>query len=280
MTDGFTPRSNGLIPDGLDATLVLLRHGESEWIVEGRFQGRSETPLSPVGRRQAELAGRRLATPHAAPALPVPLGAPRVIVHSPLRRTTETAEALVDALGATGTATGGATVRPDDAFAEIGQGDWEGRFHSEIAERWGEALAGWRRTPTEVWAPGGESLADVQARVRPGLSALLGALADGTAQGSLDRPMVTGYGSATPPSHPWAILVGHDGVFKVTMLTLFDLPLERFWMFSMALCGITVIELRAGRPVLRAHNLTEHLAPLLDERAREEADRRQRTGAL
>jgi len=35
-----------LIPEGLDATLVLLRHGESEWIVEHRFQGQAETPLS------------------------------------------------------------------------------------------------------------------------------------------------------------------------------------------------------------------------------------------
>ena len=56
-----------LIPEGLDATLVLLRHGESEWIVEHRFQGQAETPLSDAGRRQAALAGERLARPHASP---------------------------------------------------------------------------------------------------------------------------------------------------------------------------------------------------------------------
>ena len=38
-----------LIPDGLDATLVLVRHGESTFITEGRFQGQAETPLSPTG---------------------------------------------------------------------------------------------------------------------------------------------------------------------------------------------------------------------------------------
>ena len=47
-----------LIPDGLDATLVLVRHGESTFIVEGRFQGQAESPLSPTGRRQAALVGR------------------------------------------------------------------------------------------------------------------------------------------------------------------------------------------------------------------------------
>ena len=41
-----------LVPDLLDATLVLVRHGESEYIVEGRFQGQAETPLSPAGLRQ------------------------------------------------------------------------------------------------------------------------------------------------------------------------------------------------------------------------------------
>ena len=66
------------------------------------------------------------------------------------------------------------------------------------------------------------------------------------------------------------------------LLTLFDLPLERFWMWSFDLCGISVIEIRAGRPVVRAMNLTEHLAPLLDEEAAAEATRRseRRSGAL
>ena len=79
---------------------------------------------------------------------------------------------------------------------------------------------------------------------------------------------------------PWSVVVGHDGLFKVLLLTLFDLPLDRFWMWSFELCGITVIEFRAGRPVVRAVNLTEHLAPLLDEAAQEASEERERSGAL
>jgi broad specificity phosphatase PhoE len=82
-------------------------------------------------------------------------------------------------------------------------------------------------------------------------------------------------------------VVGHDGVFKVALLTLFDLPLERFWMWSMDLCAITVIEFRAGRPVLRAHDLTAHLAPLEADRGAvaagapaDVAEDRSRSGAL
>ena len=79
--------------------------------------------------------------------------------------------------------------------------------------------------------------------------------------------------------NPWSIVVGHDGVFKVVLLTLFDLPLERFWLFSFALCGIAIVDLSYGRPRLRAHNLTEHLAPL-EERAQEVSEAREESGAL
>ena len=55
------------IPAGLDATLVLVRHGESRFIVEGRFQGQAETPLSATGRAQAAAVAARLADPHGLP---------------------------------------------------------------------------------------------------------------------------------------------------------------------------------------------------------------------
>jgi probable phosphoglycerate mutase len=268
-----------LIPAGLDATLVLVRHGESTFIVEGRFQGQAETPLSATGVRQAELAAARLAVPHEAPRLPVPSGAPREVVHSPLARTTQTADAVGRALAAHGSSETATRVRPDPGFLEIGQGEWEGLHHSLIAERYGETLSAWRIRPTEAWAPGGESLGEVQVRVRPSLAAMLRALARGGVPGRADRSQVAGY-REPEADHPWSVLVAHDGVFKVVLLTLFDLPLDHFWMWSFDLCGISVVELRGGRPILRTHNLTEHLAPLFDERAQEALEERRRSGAL
>jgi broad specificity phosphatase PhoE len=289
VTDGTSadrpPAETPLVPEGLDATLVLLRHGESEWIVENRFQGQSETPLSLAGLRQAALAGARLARPHDSPALPVPHGRPLEIVHSPLARTAQTARAVGDAIAADLRASNEDTppvpLRPEPGILEIGQGAWEGLHQDEIARRWPEVLAGWRRRPWEVYAPGGESPAQVQARVRPALAAVLERLGRDHPRGTLDRPQVHGYAGVSPGApQPWSILVGHDGVFKVVMLTLFGLPLTHFWMFTMALTGITVVEFRGGRAVLRAANLTEHLAPLLDEQAQEAAERRARSGAL
>jgi phosphoserine phosphatase len=273
------------IPEGLEATVVLLRHGESTAIVEGRFQGRSDVPLSPAGRRQAELAGRRLARPHATPALPIPAGAPREIVHSPLARAAETARAVADAAAAVEAFGHDLRIRPDPDFSEIGQGDWEGRLASEIAAQWGDVLAAWRRDPVRAHAPGGESLGEVRARVQTGVARLLDDLhaTSGRAAATIvaaDRSPVPGYGGAAAPELPWTILVAHDGVFKVTLLTLLGLPLEAFWIFPFALCGISVVELHAGRVTLRAHNLTDHLAPLLEERSQEVSEARERSGAL
>jgi broad specificity phosphatase PhoE len=282
-----------LIPEGLDATLVLLRHGESEWIREGRFQGQAETPLSELGHRQAALAGERLARPHASPALPVPGGLPREIAHSPLARTRATAQAVADAIARAAAASSGPgdagsappaalpAMRSEPGILELAQGAWEGVTAAEIQRRWPAEIGAWRRDPVGSWAPGGESLAQVQARVRPALVRILDVLGRDYPRGTVDRPQVGGYhGVGQAHDQPWSILVGHDGVFKVVMLTLFDLPLAHFWSFSMGLTGITVVELRGGRPVLRAHNWTGHLAPIENEEAIEAAEQRARSGAL
>ncbi len=236
------------IPVDLDATLVLVRHGESELIAQRRFQGQLETPLSATGRRQAALVARRLARPHDRPALPLPAGPPLAIVHSPLARAAETATAIGDAAAAPEAFDRTLAIRADARFIEIGQGDWEGLLAADIGARDGERLAAWRRTPTLAWAPGGERLIDVRRRVVPGLADLLVELAAAGRPGSIDAPQ--------------------------------GLPLERFWMWSSDLCGITVLEIRAGRPVVRAMNLTEHLASLLDEDAQAEMEARTRSGAL
>jgi len=245
--------------------------------VQRRFQGRLDTPLSPLGRRQAERVALRLARPHDPPALPVPAGLPAVIVHSPLARAAGTASAIGAAIVQAGHAE--VQLQSDDRFAEIGQGDWEGRLASEIAEVDGDRLAAWRQRPAEASAPGGEALADVRTRVTDGLTDLLAGLAAGREPGSILGAQVAGYGRDTS-DQPWAVLVAHDGVFKVTLLTLFDLPLERFWMWSSDLCAISILELRAGRPVVLALNLTEHLAGLAEEVAQAESEERQRSGAL
>ena len=271
-----------IIPPGLNAVLAFVRHGESEWVREGRFQGQGDSPLSELGRRQALLTARRIARRARRPALPLPSGPPRSVVHSPLARATETAEVLARAVS--GGRGGDAVERPvpqraEPGFLEIGQGDWEGLPGAEVVERWGELLDEWRRDPLVAWAPGGESIPEVDARVRASLSRLLEELAGAAPSGGASRSQVLGY-AELPSDEPWSIVVGHDGVFKVALLALLDLPLARFWVFPFALCGITVVEIRSGRPRLRLHNATDHLSSLEAEAERAMAEARRRSGAL
>jgi len=267
-----------LLPPELDASVVLLRHGESQWITEGRFQGQGDSPLSELGRRQAALAAARLAKPHVTPALPIPSAAPIEIRHSPLSRTTETAAMVAAAMADSSSFGQQVPLLPDPGILEIGQGEWEGLPGETIVERWGAVLDGWRTDPLSAWAPGGESLLEVDRRVRTSLGSMLQVLAavPGSGEG---RSPVLGYADA-PSDEPWSLLVGHDGVFKVTLLALLDLPLSRFWTFPFALCGITVVELRRGRSRLRLHNAADHLGPLEDAAVREREAERRRSGAL
>jgi broad specificity phosphatase PhoE len=253
-----------LIPAGLDAIVAFVRHGESELVAQGRFQGQADSPLTDLGRRQALLTARRIARRTRRPALPLPAGAPHAIVHSPLLRTAETAALIARAVsGGRGDAALAAPLQlvPDAGLLEIGQGEWEGLPGREIVERWGDLLAAWRSEPITAWAPGGESLADVDARVRPALRQLLAGLAIAEPVTAAPRSQVLGYADV-PSDEPWSIVVGHDGVFKVALLALLDLPLERFWMLPFALCGISIVEIRGGRPRLRLLNATDHLADL------------------
>jgi probable phosphoglycerate mutase len=271
----------GLIPSGLDATFVLVRHGESDWITKGLFQGQGDSPLSPLGLRQATLVARRLATADAPPVLPIPARRPTAILHSPLARTTATAAEIVAAYRRRAPFAGGDSIEatPDPGLLEVGQGEWEGRPGSEIAERWGDVLRTWRDRPLEAWAPGGESLHEVDARVRRMLAGTLDRLAAEPALGTQRRTGVLGYAEDVG-AEPWALLVGHDGVLKVVLLALLDLPLERFWLVPFALCGISVIEIRGGRPRLRLLNSTDHLVELETRTGQAVAEEREEAGAL
>jgi probable phosphoglycerate mutase len=268
------------VPLDLAASIVLLRHGQSVWLAEGRFQGQADTPLSPLGERQAELAGARLADPAAPPRLPVPPGDPIAIVHSPLARTAQTAAAVAAAIAAHGRPAPPLISEP--GIREIAQGAWEGLLQREVEAGWPDEIAGWRRDPVRTFAPGGESLGEVDRRVRAALAAVVEGLARAVA--GFPAPATASF--YDPHAGPWMLLVGHDGAFKVALLALLGLPLDRFWTFTQTTTGIAVLDIRNGRTVLRAWNRTEHLAELeieagdAERRAEDEAAARSRSGAL
>lgn len=130
--------------------ILLARHGETTWNVEGRHQGAMDIPLSEAGESQARALGARLAG----------CGLDRIVA-SPLQRARRTAE-LARGDRALEVAT-------DPGLLEIRYGLWEGRLASEIRLEDGERQRAWREAPQTVTFPGGECLQEVLERAWPAL---------------------------------------------------------------------------------------------------------------
>ncbi|MGH3128012.1 MAG: histidine phosphatase family protein [Gaiellaceae bacterium] len=108
----------------MPTTLVLIRHGETDWNRDNRFQGHADPPLNEAGRAQAR-------------ALADALGAERfgALYTSPLRRAAETAAILAPELG----------LEPvsDGALEEVDVGSWSGLTRDEVEERFPDGYARW-----------------------------------------------------------------------------------------------------------------------------------------
>jgi broad specificity phosphatase PhoE len=132
--------------------MLIVRHGESEWNREGRWQGWEDIPLTPAGEAQARARGAEL---HDA-------GHRFAAVYtSDLVRAARTADLLAEALGLP------AAIADPDLRERFG-GEWQGRNREEMRREWPEELAAWGRG--ELLAPpGGETDAVVLGRVRSAL---------------------------------------------------------------------------------------------------------------
>lgn len=170
-------------------TIILVRHGVTDWNQERRFQGQIDIPLNDEGRRQAEATGRRLGAES---------GRERIaaIHSSDLSRAAQTAEPIARALGL--------PVLHDASLRERHYGDFEGRTHDEIASELADAWQRWRaREPDFVLPGGGESLRGFHERVEGALLSL-----------------AARYPSAT------VVAVAHGGVLDCAYRIAAGLPLD------------------------------------------------------
>lgn len=130
--------------------VLLLRHGQSTWNAEGRWQGWADPPLTELGEKQATDAVQALVQ-----------FSFNVIVTSDLRRAQRTSDILADALRI-------ATIRTDPGLRERSMGDWTGLTTSEIELRWPDATRG-RNIGVEALPPGGEAPGRFPERVKRAL---------------------------------------------------------------------------------------------------------------
>lgn len=171
-------------------TLHLVRHLPARG-AEGRVVGRTDLPLA-----DAADAGR-LVWPH---------GRPDRLVTSPLRRAVQTAAPLAEAWSLTPEA--------EPALAEMDFGRWDGRTWADVERADGDALGAWMADWTTTPAPGGESFADVQARVEAWLETLVGGETVAVAHaGPIRAVLVRVLG--LDPAHAFRLTVDHGALTSV-----------------------------------------------------------------
>jgi broad specificity phosphatase PhoE len=141
--------------------LILIRHGQTDWNLESRWQGQADVPLNSHGLEQA----RRVATELASAGI-------QVIYTSDMQRALQTAEPLARLTGV--------PVRIDPRLREIHQGDWQGLLVSDIVARYGELFYRRQADPAAVAPPGGETLEQVRRRAYKVFDEILDRHHDGT----------------------------------------------------------------------------------------------------
>lgn len=202
--------------------IILVRHGQTAVNAGGRLQGRTDAPLTGLGRRQAAAAAAAVA---AGAASEDRLRRPMRVIASPLIRARETAAAF------------GVDVEVDERWIELDYGEWEGRPVASVPlQEWDR----WRADPGFA-PPDGESLETLAQRVGDACADLAAAAAAG--DGDI---VVVSHVSPIKGAVGWALGVGT----------------ETFWRTFLDVASISRISAGARGPALVSFNETAHLAAL------------------
>jgi broad specificity phosphatase PhoE len=142
-------------------TVILIRHGETEWNRREIFRGRADVELNQRGREQARTLGSALEGRNL-----------DAVYSSPLSRAVETAEAIAEHHGM--------AVEIEDGFIDFDYGIWQGLTHDEVRQRYPRVYRDWIERPHTVKIEGGESLRMVRRRAMRALMRIVGRHQDGT----------------------------------------------------------------------------------------------------
>ena len=128
-----------------NSRIFIVRHGETDWNKEGRFQGQIDIPLNENGKAQAKKASEYLKEIKF-----------NKVYSSSMIRPFETAQIILG--------NNNLEINKIDELVEISHGLWEGKLENEIKDNWPKLLADWHDKPETVTMPEGESIKDVAKR--------------------------------------------------------------------------------------------------------------------
>lgn len=212
--------------------LLLVRHGETEWNRQKRFQGQIDVPLNDNGRAQADKAAEFLKSIQIDAAYSSFMSRPKETAEIILKHHPHISLELVETL------------------QEISHGEWEGKFEAEIEAGYPGMLQQWQDSPETVQMPAGENLQQVWQRAIAAWKQIVEAHS----------------GAATPQT---VMVVAHDAINKAILCHVVGLGPEAFWSFKQGNGAVSVIDYPNGvdsSPVLSAANITTHLSGSIFDR--------------
>jgi len=211
--------------------VLLLRHGQTAWNLDGRFMGQTDIPLDETGLQQAEMAAQRLARE--------PFQA---IYSSDLSRAWQTAQAVHQAI--LGASAGGSAVRliAEPRLREMSFGDWQGLTYAQIQERYPRQLADWEAEMLGDAPPSGETLSQMVQRAQAAYLEILAA-------------------------HPGGcvLIVAHGGTLQILCCLALGLPPERFWQLHLSNASLSELRIHPAGAILSLFNDTSHLGSRRDD---------------
>ena len=213
-----------------DSRIFLIRHGETNWNKEGRFQGQIDIPLNENGKDQARKTSKYLRNISFNKAF-----------SSSMHRPYETAQIILQD-------NHDIKIKKIDSLIEISHGLWEGKLEAEIKEKWPILLNDWHNKPEKVIMPEGESIKDVSDRSVEAFNKIC----------------------LSQKNNDLSLLVAHDAVNKTLICNILSMNYSNIWMIKQGNGGITVIDLfndPQKSPVISALNITTHLGGIFDSTA-------------
>jgi alpha-ribazole phosphatase len=201
--------------------LLLVRHGQTDSNLHGRWQGWDGTPLNQQGEREAALIAQRLAQTKEAIA---------ALYASPLRRAWQTAERIGEALKLGPV--------PHDGLKEINFGHISGITLDEFVERFPDLHKRWTyKMDLTFTFPGGEQRAQFFQRV--------GEAMEGIVERHPDQK---------------AVVVAHGGTLRVCLVHYLPAEFSQWWTYQLGNCSLTRLEVKDGRAKLLVLDDRTHLA--------------------
>ena len=184
----------------MSGTILLVRHGQTEWNLVGRYQGWGDSPLTALGIAQAQAIGRHLRN--------IPEAGDAPIVSSPIGRARRSAGLIREQLGTT------APITFDERLREISLGSWDGLDRNEIAALVPGIFTGDGRWEWYFRTPSGETYDEFAGRLAAWLADADGQTLIVVAHGIVTRAM-RGLYAGLPRATALRLPVPQDRIFRL-----------------------------------------------------------------